>query len=243
MDRNVYRRLDAIEGEHWWFVARRRILRSAIARYRPRPGELRLLEAGCGTGGNLALLSEFGTVDAFELDDEARALASRKGAVGVRKGMLPDDVPFAPGGYDIVAAFDVIEHVEEDVASLRRLGERLAPGGRLVLTVPALPWLWSRHDEAHHHHRRYVRAGMVAALAEAGLRPVEVTYYNTALLPLIAGVRFAKRLLGRADRPDDAMPGPVANSVLRSIFSLERFAIGRVRLPVGVSLLAVAERA
>lgn len=242
MDRDVYQRLDAIEGEHWWFAARRRILRSAIARYRPRAGELRLLEAGCGTGGNLALLSEFGTVDAFELDDEARALATRKGAVGVKKGMLPDDVPFAPGSYDIVAAFDVIEHVAEDVASLKRLGERLAPGGRLVMTVPALPWLWSRHDEAHHHYRRYLRRDVVAALAKAGLKPVEVTYYNTALFPLVAGARFAKRLFGREDIADDRMPGPVANSLLRSIFSLERFAIGRVRLPVGVSLLAVAER-
>jgi SAM-dependent methyltransferase len=119
MDRDVYRRLDALEGQHWWFAARRSILRSAIERFRPQAERLRLLEAGCGTGGNLALLSEFGAVDAFELDDEARRVAAGKGAVDVRKGMLPDDVPFAPGGYDIVAAFDVIEHVEEDVASLR----------------------------------------------------------------------------------------------------------------------------
>jgi SAM-dependent methyltransferase len=243
MDRDVYRRLDALEGQHWWFAARRRILRSAIERFRPQAERLRLLEAGCGTGGNLALLSEFGAVDAFELDDEARRVAAGKGGVDVRKGMLPDDVPFARGGYDIVAAFDVIEHVKEDVASLRSLGERLAPGGRLVMTVPALPWLWSGHDQTHHHYRRYLRRDVEDALRAAGLRPVTVTYYNTALFPLIALTRFFKKLLGRDAAPDDRMPGPAVNALLEAVFSAERHLIGRVRLPIGVSLLAVAERA
>ncbi len=243
MDRDVYRRLDALEGQHWWFAARRSILRSAIARYRPRAGDLRLLEAGCGTGGNLALLSEFGAVDAFELDDEARGVAIGKGAILVKKGMLPDDVPFAPGGYDIVAAFDVIEHVEEDVASLKSLGERLAPGGRLLMTVPALPWLWSGHDEAHHHYRRYVRKEVEEVLRQAGLKPVAVTYYNTLLFPLVVGTRFFKKLLGSHATPDDTMPGPAVNAMLRSIFAAERHLIGRLRMPIGVSLLAVAERA
>jgi SAM-dependent methyltransferase len=243
MDRDVYRRLDALEGQHWWFAARRCILRSAIERFRPQAEELRLLEAGCGTGGNLAMLSEFGAVDAFELDDEARQVAAGKGAIDVRKGMLPDDVPFAPGGYDIVVAFDVIEHVEEDVASLRSLGERLAPGGRLVMTVPALPWLWGGHDETHHHYRRYLRKDVEGALRAAGLKPVAVTYYNTALFPLIALTRLLKKLLGRDATPDDRMPGPAVNALLKAVFSAERHLIGRVRMPIGVSLLAVAERA
>jgi SAM-dependent methyltransferase len=243
MDRDVYRRLDALEGRHWWFAARRRILKSAIQRFRPKAEPLRVLEAGCGTGGNLEFLSEFGSVDAFELDDEARALAEAKAPVGIRKGMLPDDVPFANGRYDIVAAFDVIEHVDQDVASLRSLGERLAPGGRLLMTVPALPWLWSSHDDHHHHFRRYVRSDLLAALEAAGLKPVEVTYYNTLLFPLVAGVRFLKKLLRLEDAPDDRMPAPAVNAVLRTVFASERALIGRVRLPIGVSLLAVAERA
>jgi SAM-dependent methyltransferase len=242
MDRDVYRRLDALEGEHWWFVARRSILKAAIERFRPRAGRLKILEAGCGTGGNLALLSEFGTVDAFELDDEARALAAAKAPIAILKGALPDAMPF-DGTYDIIGAFDVIEHIEDDVASLARLGEHLAPGGRLMMTVPALPWLWSSHDVTHHHYRRYVRSGLVATLERAGLRPVEVTYFNTLLFPPIALLRLVRNATGGEQSADDRMPGPAVNALFRTIFAAERGLIGRVRLPIGVSLLAVAEKA
>jgi SAM-dependent methyltransferase len=98
MERNVYHRLDQLEGEHRWFCARRRILKSVIARFAPRSStRLRLLEAGCGTGGNLRMLSEFGSLDAFELDDEARDIACRKLPIDVKSGMLPDDIARAAG--------------------------------------------------------------------------------------------------------------------------------------------------
>lgn len=242
MERSVYRRLDQLEGRHWWFCARRQILKAVIERFAPRRESLRLLEAGCGTGGNLRMLSEFGQLDAFELDNEARQIARGKLPIDIKNGMLPDGIPFAPGLYDIVAAFDVIEHVEQDVESLRRLKEQLAPGGRLVMTVPALPWLWSRHDETHHHYRRYTRGDLEAALVLAGLKPVKISYFNTLLFPAIAGVRLVKKVLGYEGAGDDAMPSPVVNEILKRIFGFESRLVGRIPLPLGVSLLAVAER-
>ena len=188
------------------------------------------------------MLSGFGHLEAFELDDEAREIARRKMPVDVKTGMLPDKIPFAPRTFDVVVAFDVIEHVEKDVESLARLREQLVPGGRLVMTVPAFPWLWSKHDDTHHHYRRYTRRHLEQILNQAGLRPVKLSYFNTLLFPLIVAVRFLKKLSGAQDSADDAMPSPMVNGALKRIFGFERHFVGWLPLPVGVSLLAVAER-
>ncbi len=204
---------------------------------------MRVLEAGCGTGGNLAMLARFGKLEAFELDEEARAIAETKMRIKVKPGILPDGIPFKPGSFDVVTAFDVLEHVEQDVASLKKLGEQLTPDGRLFMTVPALPWLWSRHDETHHHFRRYTKASLNEALHKAGLEPVRISYFNTFLFPLIAGLRLLRKKLGIAETADDAMPGPLANSVLKMVFGAESGLVGRLPLPVGVSLMAIARKA
>lgn len=201
------------------------------------------MEAGCGTGGNLKMLSSFGKLDAFELDDEARVIAKGKLLMDIKSGMLPDHVPYQPGSFDIVVAFDVIEHVERDVESLASLGKQLAPGGRLVMTVPAMPWLWSKHDETHHHYRRYTKASLNEALMQAGLKPVRISYFNTLLFPMIASIRLLRQALNIKETADDKMPSPAVNLVLKSIFSFESNWVGRVSIPVGVSLLAVAQRA
>ena len=243
MERTVYNRLDQLEGQHWWFTARRKILKNVISQFAPKKAQLRLMEAGCGTGGNLKMLSSFGKLDAFELDDEARVIAKGKLPMDIKSGMLPDHVPYQPGSFDVVVAFDVIEHVEHDVESLASLGKQLAPGGRLVMTVPAMPWLWSKHDETHHHYRRYTKTSLNEALVQAGLKPVRISYFNTLLFPMIAGVRLLRQALNIKETADDRMPSPAVNSVLKSIFSFESNWVGRVSMPVGVSLLAVAQRA
>jgi SAM-dependent methyltransferase len=243
MERTVYNRLDQLEGQHWWFAARRKILKNVIAQFAPKKAQLRLMEAGCGTGGNLKMLSAFGKLDAFELDDEARVIAKGKLPMDIKSGMLPDHVPYQPGSFDVVVAFDVIEHVEHDVESLASLGKQLAPGGRLVMTVPAMPWLWSKHDETHHHYRRYTRASLNEALVKAGLKPVRISYFNTLLFPMIAGIRLLRQALNIKETADDKMPSPAVNSMLKSIFGFESNWVGRVSMPVGVSLLAVAQRA
>jgi SAM-dependent methyltransferase len=243
MERTVYNRLDQLEGQHWWFTARRKILKSVISQFAPKKAQLRLMEAGCGTGGNLKMLSSFGKLDAFELDDEARVIAKGKLPMDIKSGMLPDHIPYQPGSFDVVVAFDVIEHVEHDVESLASLGKQLAPGGRLVMTVPAMPWLWSKHDETHHHYRRYTKASLNEALVRAGLKPVRISYFNTLLFPMIAGIRLLRQALSIKETADDKMPSPAVNSVLKSIFGFESNWVGRVSIPVGVSLLAVAQRA
>jgi SAM-dependent methyltransferase len=242
MERAVYQRLDKLEQDHWWFVARRDIIAKMISRFAPGHQHLKLLEAGCGTGGNLRMLSGFGKIEAFELDDEARNIAKSKISVNVMPGILPAGIPFSPGQFHVVGAFDVLEHVDQDVESMKMLGQQLTDDGRLFITVPAMPWLWSKHDETHHHFRRYTRASLDAALRSAGLEPVRVGYFNTLLFPLIAGLRLVRKALSLTETADDEMPSNFVNRILKSVFASERFAIGRMSAPFGVSLYAIARK-
>ena len=241
MERRVYARMGEVEDRHWWFVARRRILAAVLERSALLPRPARVLEAGCGTGGNLGMLSRFGAVRAFEPDTEARGKAARRNHCEISDGALPGRVPFAGERFDLVAVLDVLEHLDDDEAALRALAERLQPGGLILVSVPAYAFLWSRHDVAHHHKRRYTRASLLAVARAAGFEPVSVSYFNTLLFPLIV----VRRMLGRLfalKGDDDAMPPLWLNRLLGAVFAFERRLVGRWRLPFGVSLLMLARK-
>jgi SAM-dependent methyltransferase len=239
MDRAVFDRMAAIDGEHWWFTARRRIVKALIeGRARP-PAGARVLEVGCGTGSNLAMLQGFGRVDAIEPDGPARALATARSGIAVKGGLLPDGVELEDGAYHLIVLLDVLEHIPDDLATLRALAPKLAPGGRLVMTVPAMPSMWSKHDVAHHHHRRYTAGTLAKVLKDGGFTIDHMTHFNTLLMPLIVGARLIGRVLKR-EGGDDAMPSPAVNRLLERVFGAEAQLVTRMRLPIGVSLGVVA---
>jgi SAM-dependent methyltransferase len=240
MERAVYDRMAEIDGEHWWFAARRAIIAKLIEREGPGGKDLRILEVGCGTGSNLEMLTAFGRVDAIEPDGPARELASRRSGLPVKGGLLPDGVELEDGAYDLIVLFDVLEHIPDDRGTLEALRSKLAPGGRLIVTVPAMPWLWSAHDVAHHHQRRYTRRTLAKVFAEAGFKIRYRSYFNAVLFPAIVAARGLGKLLGR-DGGDDAMPPKPLNRLLTALFGFERHLVGRGTLPFGVSLAAVAE--
>ena len=188
------------------------------------------------------MLARFGRVCAIEPNAEARALAAKKGDFDIRDGRLPDGLPFAPGSFDLIAALDVVEHLDDDVASLRGLADVLRPDGRMLITVPAFAFLWSEHDVQHHHKRRYTKAGLLRVVSDAGLAPVTASYFNTWLFPLAAAVRMIKKLLGIKGVDDDAMPPAVLNRLLTAIFASERGLIGRLPLPFGLSILMICRK-
>lgn len=238
MERIVYDRMADLDSQHWWYRARREILASVIARHIALPAQAQLLEIGCGTGHNLAMLSRFGRVDAIEIDDAARAIAANRLGRDVGSAPLPGLTGVAPHHYDLIALLDVLEHIEDDRAALRSIAGRLRAGGRILLTVPAFPWMWSAHDVVNHHHRRYTKASLSGAISDAGLKLEMLSWFNSILFPLAATARLAGRLMGKQDS-DDALPPSLVNSTFEWLFALERYAVGRVPMPPGVSLVAI----
>lgn len=240
MERAVFDRMAELDQQHWWFRARRRILATLIERV-ARPAGPRLLEVGCGTGHNLEMLGRFGMVEACELDDSARALAAKRLGREVTTARLPDLSMFERNAYDLVALLDVLEHVPDDLASLRAIQKRLKPGAALLLTVPANPWMWSAHDAAHHHFRRYTKAKLEELFLRSGLEVQLLSYFNSLLFPLVAAARVVGKLTGK-ESADDRLPSAPVNAVLDRVFGFEKHLIGRIPMPFGVSLVAVVRR-
>lgn len=241
MEREAYDHMARHEDTHWWFVARRRIIDSIIRRDVSLPADPQILEAGCGTGGNLALLAAHGTVSAFEYDADARALAVAKSGMAIAPGALPDAIGHDGKRFDLIALLDVLEHLDEDAAALAALRARLADGGALLVTVPAAPWLWSAHDELHHHKRRYTKRHLARLLREAGFGELRLGYFNSLLFPLAVVERFLRNLGLRKDDAGDEV-APWLNAAFARIFASEASLLRRVRFPFGLSLYAVAVR-
>ena len=239
MERHVYDRMAELADVHWWYVARRKILADLIRREMSPPAKARILEIGCGTGHNLGMLAEFGAVDALEVDEAARSIAEERLGHAVASAPLPELKGVKRGGYDLIAALDVIEHIDDDHAALAAIAGRLKHGGKLLMTVPAHQWMWSAHDTANHHKRRYSKAALKALIAGSPLRLEKIGYFNSLLFPLAIAARGFGRLTGREDSDDKLPPKPL-NLLFEKLFGLERHAVGRLPLPPGLSLFAVA---
>jgi SAM-dependent methyltransferase len=238
MERIVYDRMAELDSRHWWYRARREILAELIRRRIPLPDDPRILEIGCGTGHNLVMLKRFGRVDAVEIDAAARAIASARLGHAVMEAPLPALTGVEDRAYDLVAILDVLEHVEEDCEALASIARKLKPGGRILIAVPAHPWMWSAHDVVNHHKRRYTRRTLRAAVEAAGLKLEMMSWFNSLLFPLAAAARFAGKVRRKEDSDDKLPPRPL-NALFEAIFGLERYAVGRVPFPPGVSLVAI----
>jgi SAM-dependent methyltransferase len=229
-----------VEDRHWWYRGRRRVLELTIARL-GLPARARILDAGCGSGRNMVDLARHGDVTGVELSDASAALARERRAGEVLEGSVME-MPFAADSFDLAVSLDVIEHLDDDGGALRELRRVVAPGGALLVTVPAYQWLWSGHDEINHHHRRYSRATLLAAARAAGWRCERTTHFNSLLLPVAILLRALDRLHSSTTESslDLWIPPAPLNWLLQQPLNLEAAAIGRGGcIPAGLSLLAV----
>jgi SAM-dependent methyltransferase len=241
MDRDYECQTHQAEDRHWWYRGRRTVLEGVIAKLGlPRPA--RILDAGCGSGRNMVELARYGAVTGVELSDTSVALARERGIGEVVAGSVLE-MPFADASFDLAVTLDVIEHLDDDLAALRELRRLVAPGGVLLVTVPAYQWLWSGHDEINHHHRRYTRRSLQRVAEQAGWRQARTTYFNSLLLPAAILLRVLDRF-NRAKTTESSLdlwipPAPV-NWLLERPLTLEAATIARGRrIPAGLSLLAV----
>jgi SAM-dependent methyltransferase len=239
MERVVYDQMAELDDRHWWYRARREIIAELIRREAMPPAGGEILEIGCGTGHNLGMLAQFGQVDALELDEQARAIAEKRLGRSVMSAPLPELAGVQDRHYDLIGAFDVIEHIDDDQASLASIAAKLKPGGKFVMTVPAHAWMWSEHDRVNHHKRRYSKRSLRKLIAESPLRLEKVGYFNSLLFPVAVVQRLASKAL-RKDDADLKLPPAPLNTALERTFAIERHLIGRLPLPIGLSLFAVA---
>jgi SAM-dependent methyltransferase len=242
MERQVYDRMAELDQQHWWYRARREVLDALIRRRVRPPRGARILEIGCGTGHNLPMLSAFGQVDAIEVDEAARGMAEQRLGRAVSAAPLPtlDGIP--EGHFDLIGSFDVIEHIADDAGALASIAARLKPGGKFIMTVPAHQWMWSAHDVVNHHQRRYSKASLKQLIDRSPLRLEAIGYFNSLLFPVAVAARLAGKLTGKDDGDDTLPPAPL-NAALEKVFAQEARLIGRVPLPPGLSLFAIASTA
>jgi SAM-dependent methyltransferase len=240
MEREYELQTHRAEDRHWWYRGRRRVLEGVIERLR-LPTEARILDAGCGSGRNMVDLARYGHATGIELSQTSVRVARERNAGEIIEGSITD-MPFADASFDMAVCLDVIEHLEDDVGALRELRRVIAPGGSLLVTVPAYQWLWSNHDEINHHHRRYNASTLLGACATAGWQCELSTHFNSLLLPVAITLRALDRLTPQATNSslDLWVPPAPLNWLLRQPLDLEArlIASGR-RIPAGLSLLAV----
>lgn len=244
MDASLYQEMFELEQRFWWFVAKHAIIEHLLGRYvRPVAGERPVVgDLGCGSGALLARLSRQYSVVGMDSSAIARDFCLRRG-LEVRDGRLPDELPFADGSLDAVILSDVLEHVERDGEAIVAVARLLRPGGIVICTVPAHPWLWTHRDEFHHHFRRYTRIKFENVFKAAPLSRVLISYYNCFLFGPMAVARLISKWIGM-DRhgPDIHMPPEWLNWILRVVFEGEKYLLPYLRVPVGASLISVHRR-
>jgi len=241
VEQGYYAEYRRIEDRHWWFRGRRRIVLSFVDRL-PLPEPCATLDAGCGSGRMLDELAARGSVRGVDVNPAAVAAAGSRGhSAGVAE---LGGVPFEEGSFDLILCLDVLEHLEDDVAGLRELARVARPGAHLLLTVPAYPRLWSSHDEAAGHQRRYTARTLRTALAATRWRPVELTHFNLLLLAPAAALRLSERVHRPKARGSHLTLTPRrADRLLEAPLGLENRLLRRgISLPAGLSLVVVARR-
>jgi SAM-dependent methyltransferase len=239
MERVVYQQMAELDERHWWYRARRQIIAELIERQGRLPEGAKILEIGCGTGHNLSMLSGFGHVEGLELDDEARALSEKRLGRKVMSSPLPELSGVPDRHYDLIGAFDVIEHIDDDKAALASIATKLKPGARFIMTVPAHQWMWTAHDVANHHKRRYSKKRLKELIDSSPMKLEALGYFNSLLFPLAVAERTASKLR-KKDNGDVKLPSAPLNALLEKIFAAERHFVGRLSLPPGLSLFAIA---
>lgn len=248
MDIAEYHKMHALERHHWWFQGRRhvilKLLREATdTRLKKHADALRLLDIGCGTGMLLEDFSKMGTAVGLDASPVALAYCKQHNLTKLARADV-QQLPIKDSSVHIITALDLIEHVKNDHGLVREISRALVPGGIAVMAVPAHKSLWSNHDRALHHFRRYEKKEFAKLVNDAGFRTLKYTYaVSTAYLPAMVYRRVKRSLFAAGPvTTDEFLPPKPINSLLFSIMQLEAKLMKHRNLPFGLSLVCVAQK-
>ena len=243
MQQHTYSIMYEVEGSHWWFAGRRRIIESFLPGLCERLGtdRPRILDVGCGTGANLEMLSQFGEAEGVDVSPDALAFCRQRGLQNVRQGEA-ERLPYEDRTFDLVTGLDVVEHLDDDLAGLSEMRRVLRPGGYAFIFVPAFMFLWGVQDDISHHRRRYTLAGLQDAVRAAGFEVERSTYANiTFFAPILLG-RLLMRATGFRPASENNLTVGALNGILGRILGAESSILRHMNLPFGVSAICVARR-
>ena len=243
MDSAYYHQMYALEDGHWWFIARREFARTLLKQAVGPQDQPRILDLGCGTGGILDSLRGIGPTTGVDVEPMALDFCRERGHTDVIEAS-GTELPFMDACFDAVVALDVFEHIDDDCKAMEEAFRVLKPGGVAVITVPAYQGLWSRHDVALHHHRRYTLGLLTQRLEAAGFTVQHKTYTVSSLLPV---TWFIRRVLGpfrNSGKPvSDIKPTPTwLNRALLGVLRMENSIASCCSVPFGVTAAVVVRK-
>ena len=246
MQPHTYAIMREVEDKHWWYVGRRRIIADFVRRICDQlraegKSEARILDIGCGTGGNLETLSKFGRAEGVDISTEALDFCRARGLNNVRQGAA-ETLPYESESFDLVTGLDVVEHLDDDVAGLREMRRVLRTGGRMLLFVPAFMFLWGVQDDVSHHRRRYTLPELKGKLQQAGMTVERASYANISFFgPILVG-RLFMRATGLRPASENNINVGAFNGLFGRLFGAETWWLNRMSFPFGVSIICVAKR-
>jgi SAM-dependent methyltransferase len=242
MQQHTYAIMNRVEDTHWWYVGRRAILESFLEGIieKSKIENSKILDVGCGTGGNLEMLEKFGAAEGVDVSDDALEFCKSKG-LKVHKG-LAEKLPFADESFDIVTALDVVEHLDDDIAGLKEMFRVTKTGGKSLIFVPAFMWLWGVQDDVSNHRIRYTKKQIVERLEKAGFKVERATYANWTFFAPILGGRTLMKITGIKPESENNVNVSALNGVFGKLFGAERFWLKNFDFPFGVSIVVVAKK-
>jgi len=243
MNEAEYGEMYKLESFYWWFVARRNLLDALIKQVAGEFKDPIMLDVGCGTGINYSVISKYGAAVSTDASQEALKFSKSRGVGDLVRSNV-ETLPFNGDSFDVVTALDMLEHVDDDLKALDELHRIMKVGGLLVITVPAYGFLWSEHDEALHHRRRYAASELRNKLTRSDFEVERISYYITLLFFPILVMRFFQSIFKKsiyAKTSHIILPRWV-NALLIGILTFERYLLSLMNFPFGVSLVCLARK-
>lgn len=246
MKKEVYKKTQQVREKYWWFLGRKKVIDSVLKKYLNQK-KLKILDVGCGSATAFSVLSRFGFLFGVDKSDIAIRFCRKLNYVSLKKGDVVD-LPFSKANFDLVAALDLLEHIQDDRKALKEFNRVLKNRGYLIVTVPAMPFLWGENDIAIYHFRRYQKKELKRKIESAGFEIKKLSYFNFFLFPFYLVWHFKKRfewIIMKSHRAESTLVVRIpflVNKFFTLLFSGESLFLPKINFPWGSSLICFAQK-